>query len=461
MFYKNSMSISRGTILIDFLVALSLSTVFLLLITKTSEDSRDIFELAKDKANKIKQYSDNEEIISNLNPDDSISYGTSSYSAAFLYGNWMRQIDSYISSSSLFFGQIKLKNNLDLFDAIGTPFCSVDYTDHSVVGRRDLVNIQNQISSTTAPIVISLQDQGINNLTDLEVRNSTAYISSDTASAGDPDIIVVDISQDNQLSILSSLNTGPGISSIVLAKNRLYGATPSTVGQLHIVRLNSPNNLILENKYRLQLPYATATPALGSAIFFKNNRVYLGTEKWDGDEFNIIDVNDPLNPFKIGGFEIDSKVNDILVENGLAYVSASNHNQLIVIDVNNPNNPILLQTFTPSGYERQEGKVISLFENILDFGRTSGGFDLPNDHEIFSFASTSFPDLNNHSSLNILGGVYGIIRDRKNIYLATRKVDEEIQAYNSTSSNLTETFSLGIAPQTMTCDRNKIYILAK
>jgi hypothetical protein len=200
---------------------------------------------------------------------------------------------------------------------------------------------------------------------------------------------------------------------------------------------------------------------LASSIFYKNNKVYLGTEKWSGEEFNIIDVSDVINPVKIGGLEIGSKVNDIYVDGNIAYVASSDQFQLRVVDIKNPNNPTVLNTFSPSGWQRQEGKTISLFEQSLNFGRTSGGFNFISDHEAFSWLANSSTTLDNPFSIDVPSGVYGIVRDRDRIYLATRQVDRELQIFDTQlSASTSSAYSLPIQPQAMTCDGDHLYILA-
>ena len=264
--------------------------------------------------------------------------------------------------------------------------------------------------------------------------------------------------------LLSSINTGPGISSIALAGQRVYAAAASTAAQLHVIRLDGLNQLTVEKKFKLPLPYATATPPFGSSIFFNEGTVYLGTEKWDGSEFLAMDISDPINPQVISEYEADSKVNDIFVDNGTAYVAASNEKQLHLIDASDPTDLIAIDHFSPSGWERQEGKVTSLFENSLSFGRTSGGYNIIEDHELFArpaTSSTSPPDLFDSSetdSVDISGGVYGIVADRRHLYLATRTSDQELIVVDK-DLNILAAHSLPIAPQTITCDGARLYIL--
>jgi len=447
MFYFKS---SKGIILFDILLAFSLSFLFIAIISEASINSRQIFERAKARAELLDVYEE-----TNMN------------SPSKLYGNNQSEMDFSLSSSTgnLSFVKIAMNENAGLNEAVGTPYCSVDYFNSEAAGSYQYfqsLNDSGQPNFKTAAITpITLPIDPLLPLTDLEVRNGIAYISTDSSIASDPDLIIVDISDPNAPRIISTINTGPGLSSIALAGKRIFAAATSAAAQLHIIRMDGLSNPFLEKKFKLSLPYATATPPLASAIFFNNNKVYLGTEKWDGDEFSIIDVSNPLAPITIGGFETNSKINDIYVKNGIAYAAASDQNQLRVLDVGDPANPILVNSFGPSGWQRQEGKAISFFEDGLNLGRTSGGFNFTTDHEAFAWASTSSTTLINPKSVDIPGGVYGIIKDRFRIYLATRQINREFQVLDSQfTTSTTVSYSLPIQPQAMACDRDNIYILA-
>ena len=287
--------------------------------------------------------------------------------------------------------------------------------------------------------------------------------------------MVIDFRDLNNPKLISFINTGPGISSIALVDNYIYAATPSATGQLQIVVLDNQlrngniidTSLVLRNKYKLPLPLASTTPTKGSSIFYYKNKIYLGTEKWDGDELSVIDVTDPMNPFKIGGFETGGKIKNIFINNDMAYLASADLQQLRILDISNPNNPTLVSSFSPSGSTRQEGSAITFFENKLGLGRTSGGFNIVTDPEFYNFDLSSTSSYNSShvlissSSIDIPGGIYGIVEDRSHIFLATRQLNKEFQIYDlSASTSTAQFYSLPVAPQKMTCDGRNLYILS-
>jgi len=457
---------NKGTILVDVLLALSLFIIFISIITESSIQSRQIFEKAKNREVLLNLFVYSEDffgLTTILNPDQSLALASSTgniSAKARWYGNEMIQTDILVSnaSSSGFF-ETSL-SNLDVSNTVNfTGIRPFDLVNDIKLGSAAICSV-NFSNKEIEIIPILLPTDPSLPLTDFQVRNGIAYISVDSNVASDPDLFIIDISNSSSTSLISSLNTGPGLSSIALVGRRIFASAPSTVAELHTIRLDGLDRPILENRYRLPLPYATATPALGSAIFYDDNKIYLGTEKWNGEEFNIIDITDPNFPIKISGYEIGSKINSIFVYKDIAYVTASSYEQLLVFDVSDRTNPHLIGAFSPSGFERQEGNNISFFEQRLGLGRTSGGFDLASDHEIFAWATTSTTTLASFASINIPGGVYGFLQDRSYIYLATRNINKEFQIFDPVLSTTTAIFSLPIAPETMTCDADSIYILA-
>jgi hypothetical protein len=463
---KFSVNINQGMILIDILLALSLATIFTTIVTESSVGARQIF----DKANRHSALLD--------------AYGSSA-SSSRLYGNDRIETDltvSTTSSQSIQFVKVGALDPSNVADSAGTPLCSVDFSDKNIVGSyqsaysnannpNNIADNINPASIFVTPIMLPINP--LLPLTDLQVRNGIAYVSDDSSTASDPDIFIIDVKDRNNPKVLSSINTGPGIAAFVVAGIRIYAAAASAAAQLHIIRMDSLSNLVLEKKYKLPPPYATATEPIGSAVFFDKDKIYLGTEKWDGDELSIIDVSNPAMPLKIGGLETDSKVNNIFVREGFAYIAASDEKQLRIVDISQPSMPMLTDSFSPSGWSRQEGKRVSSFEGTLDFGRTSGGYNIATDHEAFEWAAatssaasqslSSLIPISNYlyRSIDIPGGVYGIVADRSHLYLATRQVNKEFQIFDHSLSTTTSlAYSLPVAPQTLTCDGNHLYILA-
>ena len=423
---------SRGIILVDMMLAFSIGILFIAILATAHDDADALYTRARDRAAALDMYQNGDAVASTT-----------------LYGNDATETFFMAASSTISSGVISFRrvSAIDAIHSAGTPLCAVDFVG---AGRVATPHIQ----AITLPVDPLLP------LTDLQVRDGIAYVSTDSNVTVDPDLLVVDIRDEGHPQIVSSLNTGPGIVALSLAGKRIYAAASSVAGQLHVIRLDSLATPILETKFKLALPYATATAPLASSIFYDRGHVYLGTEKWDGEEFVIFDMANPPVPLKIGSFEIGSKVNSILVKNGYAYLSTAAQGQLQILDVRDPARPRLVQGFAPSGWSRQEGRTENMFETGLTFGRTSGGYNVTSDAELFGWLGTSTTLTAPTFADDISGGVYGIVSDRKYLYLATRTVNSEFQIRDRYTGALLASVSLPVAPQSLTCDAGHLYLLA-
>ena len=442
--------LNSGIILIDIILALTLATIFIAVMTTESMSARILFDHTHDRKISLESFESNQDI----------EWGNSRP-----FGNDLIQHDSFG------FTKVSLPNGTNFNENITTPLCSVDFLNHQIVGSYGFGTTSKvKIVPISLPINSSLP------LTDFQIRDGVAYVSTDSSVASDPDLLVIDFKDINNPKLLSSINTGPGISSISLADNYIYAAVPSTAGQLQIIRLehqnstdnSGPTRLVLESKFKIPLPLASTTPTKASSVFYYKDRIYLGTEKWDGDELSVIDITNTSNPLKIGGFETDGKIKDIFINKDVAYIAGADLQQLRILNVSNPASPFLINSFSPSGSTRQEGNTVSTFEGSLNFGRTSGGFNIAADPEFFGFnlaSSSNLGQFSSYDSLDIPGGVYGIVEDRSHIFLATRQLNKEFQIYDISTSTFLATstatlYSLPVAPQKMTCDGDHLYILS-
>ena len=460
--YRNEMKRNSGFLIVDIIVASCLAILFVVIMFDALISTDDIFNRAKSRSQSIDAYVSSSSYADALSPYE--SYHSESFdSSGTWYGNDRIEVDSDLSG--IRFGDVHARAMHDYFDFAGTPLCSVDFSDESIMGS---FGQSSEVSDSKLPdalkisvVPITLPINPSLPLTFLVVRDGIAYLAADPATSSDPDLILADIHDPSRVSVVSSVHSGPGLSMISIAGNRIFGSSLSSAAQLNIIRLDLLSNPIIEQKYRLPQSFATATMPLASSIFFDKGYVYLGTDKWDGQEFDIIDVTKPGYAVKVGGLEIGSKINDIYVRDGIAYIADSDEEQFRVIDVRDPLHPFEISHFSPSGSGRQTGKAVSFFENGLNIGRTSGGYNIVSDHELFAFSTTSSTTLASNESIDIPGGVYGRVTDRTRIYSATRQFGSELEIYDRILDAVhSRQISIPVIPQMMTCDRNMIYILS-
>src|SRR5690606_16305272 len=117
-----------------------------------------------------------------------------------------------------------------------------------------------------------------------------------------------------------------------------------------------------------------STPA--KTITYRKGYVYLGLEKTAaGDEFNIIDVSDPENPWLIGGMGIGRSVNDISIVGDRAYLATSDPNrEFVVVDIVEPENPRIVEEWdAPGSTGFGLGNVVLVRAGRIYAGRTYVG----------------------------------------------------------------------------------------
>ncbi len=297
---------------------------------------------------------------------------------------------------------------------------------------------------------------GVGNVsTSIEVRDSIAYLTANGSSQAQPDLYIVDATQVRP-AVISSLNTGPGLSALALALPYIYVANQSTTAQMQIIDAHSRGVLKVVGELKLPLPQASTTPSIGKSIFYRNGYVYLGTTKWDGPEFYVINVSNPKVPVIVGSFETNTLVNDIYVIDNTAYLATSDEYQMRVLDISDKNNPQLTYTSSPSGWQTQEGKIVDYFEDVLSLGRTVGGFNVTTNHEAFIFSSSSPQSV--AYSTDIPSGVYGIINRNPYIYLLTHTPGAEFQVFSNDLGSKVHAMSVSSStPVAMACDWSTLY----
>lgn len=294
-----------------------------------------------------------------------------------------------------------------------------------------------------------------NKSTNIEIRNSYVYLSADSSITSLPDLYIIDNKDDSKPYIVSSMNTGPGIASLTVAGPYLYLANTSINSHLQILDIHDRNSPHIISQLKLPLPNASTTPTRSASISYNNGYVFLGTNKWDGPELSIIDVKDPSNPIIVGTFDTDTLINDIFVYDDKAYLATSDIYQMRVLDITDKSAPKLHSIFTSSGWQVQQGKVISLFENLIILGRTVGGINRTNNHELFLFSTST--SLNMTISRDIPSGVYGLIVGSSDIFVLTHDINREFQIWSSDLLNKKYEIGLNSSPISMKCDRSKIY----
>ncbi|MBI5220619.1 MAG: hypothetical protein HY978_02140 [Candidatus Liptonbacteria bacterium] len=262
--------------------------------------------------------------------------------------------------------------------------------------------------------------------TGLDVINKIVYLTAKASSASKADFFVVDATDGEHPQVVTSTNTGTGLWGVDAAGSYAYVANNSTSAQLQIISIVNPASPSLIKSF--QLPGVSGSGAIGNAIFYADNKVYIGTKKATGPEFFVVDVSDPANPAFLGSREMGADVNGIEVVGTLAYVANSDEEELKVLNVANPASIVPYGEFDPAG-DSEDGKRVSVVGSKLYLARLVGGNH--EDHHEFHIVNIADPahpvDL---GSQDIAADVNGLVVRDYLAFLGTSDTNEEFQVWN-------------------------------
>lgn len=186
--------------------------------------------------------------------------------------------------------------------------------------------------------------------TDIAVMEETVFITGEASDPKKPDLFSVDVSNINSPSLVSTIDTGPGLESIALWNTYAYVANDNPNGQLQVIDISNPASMSL-----IATSSLLSNTELPRTVFAKDGYVYIGTGlAASGPELQIFDVSNPANPSRIATIEIGDHVNDLYVLKDRLYAATSKiDKELIVYDVTSPSSPVEIASYNhPSGTGR-------------------------------------------------------------------------------------------------------------
>lgn len=296
---------------------------------------------------------------------------------------------------------------------------------------------------------------GYNNISsDIESRNEKIYLTANSSKTSDNDFFIIN-KINNEFSIVSGIDTGPGVNALEIAGHYAYLANASSQSQLQIVDIIDRENPIIISSLKLPKINASTTLPFANSILYSDETIFLGTTKWMGAELQIIDVSDKNNPSIISSIETNTLVNDIVVYNERLYIGTSDNEQIQIFDIKDLFNPVLIENFSPSGSNVQEVRSIEYHEGDMYFGRTTGGFNSISNHELFYSNESRIIN-----SIDIPGGVYGLLKRGDYILVLTHDLNNELQLWKKDLSKKVKTLILGSKFKKIVCDNDDIYFVS-
>jgi hypothetical protein len=205
-----------------------------------------------------------------------------------------------------------------------------------------------------------------------------AVITGEINGVNKPDLIVVDISDPENLTSVSQIDLVPkGYGKVVVAGHYAYVTQNDTLNHLQVIDLSDP-----ENPTRVgQISIPQTTTAIPRSLFYYDEKIYLGTQylacpptcaSLQNNEFHIFDVSSPTNPQHLASLNIDHNINDIYIQGDYAYLATSdNSGEMMMVNISNPSSLVHPDTsglkYNPSG--NQDGTSIYVIDQYAYLGR--------------------------------------------------------------------------------------------
>ncbi|MBU6501033.1 MAG: hypothetical protein KGJ89_02815 [Patescibacteria group bacterium] len=236
--------------------------------------------------------------------------------------------------------------------------------------------------------------------TDMDVLNKTIYM---TAMSNKDNFFILDgtgIINGIMPPIVGSLNIGPGLNSVDVARDNNTGKIYAYVvqndnqKQLQVIDVSTDpaNPMVIASTTLPNITFTCSKPCLaGQSVFYYDGRVYVGTKyianlalpSTKNNEFHVFcvrpepafpmcDTSSPANPIWMGSVNVNHNVNAIAVRGDYAYLATSNDSgEIMVYNVGNPANIQLVGSFDAqrSASDDEDATSIFIVGNRLYFGR--------------------------------------------------------------------------------------------
>lgn len=216
-------------------------------------------------------------------------------------------------------------------------------------------------------------------LTGATLIGQKLYVSANSSSTTEPDIFVYNVSSNvyaaanifsnmqgvrvkPTLSLVTSKDTGPGISSMQSRGTYIISANTGVKSQVDIL----DSALLGQNHFVIPGSNSSTTP-LTKVMLYASEKLVVGTEKSILPEIVLFNIQTGQ---VIQTIEIGYGVNDIALADDLLFVAGPRDPEIEVFDLNSNGNKIA-QYDLPGG--SGNAKVLLIYGDILYVGRTKGG----------------------------------------------------------------------------------------
>lgn len=369
--------------------------------------------------------------------------------------NWLNEF----SLNLIGFKNIVNYSLVDWSGQIGKENCSDSNVGIDWSKNINLYNYDFSISTSSKASFINSSSNGL-------------ILGLNSTSSSDSDINFINKNEDDSLSINSSLNTGPGLNSLI--RVGWYGVVINTSvnSQLQIIDFSNQNSPQVILNYKIP-GSSSSNPSLIKKIYYHKGLLFIGTEKRDGPELLILDISTyqrTLNPTLVFSYEIGSVINDIkIIGNNLLLATPISNSEIMIFNMGK--NDFLEIKYVKSidiPGSLGNGKSIAFSKGDLVVGRTYGNnelvlYKIEEQTAASSTNTTSTGDINLvfSDSKKIGESVNKILTNGDIFYLITGGDKDNFQVWKNDNSKLVKIKSLSVLgkAEDFSCFVNQIYII--
>jgi len=272
----------------------------------------------------------------------------------------------------------------------------------------------------------------IEDATGVHVGGTKVYLTLNPSAPETDDFYIVDASDTSlkPMPEFSSFSTTYGLTDVVVSGLEAYVTADSQVAQVLVIDISDYTTLDpskIEKKVDLT---ALGDSAVGKTLAYADERLYVGLTKSSGKEFRVLDVSTPSSPLEIGsGYEIGAAVNEILIDNDIAYLATASSTPLIVLDISGPVPTPIDEYAPPLSVLFGQSLARNSDNTRLYFGRTGGNAN----PKLLAFdpADLSTPAWTMNMSKN--SGVYTMTLRSNFLFMTTADPDDSLQIWDVSS----------------------------
>jgi uncharacterized secreted protein with C-terminal beta-propeller domain len=286
--------------------------------------------------------------------------------------------------------------------------------------------------------------------TSIAVKNDLAYMTLNSPDPGDADLLVMNLEDPGNPYIVSSLDTGPGLYTIAITNTYAFVGNASINGQLQIIDIRNPAQPQLITTFKLPGNYNDNT-TIPNTMIYRDNKVFMGLQKSQIEEFQVVDVNNINSPRVVGSFEIDAGINQILIDGSLAYIASPANEEVKMLGIGNLASIQQIDAFDASGGSGN-GKSLAKSDDLLYLGRTIGRDEL--------YILDTKGKLKEIATLNLNTSVIGLISTSRWLLLATTDGSNSIQFWRKNNDTPTRLRNISLPGRirSFACGKQTLYV---